>query len=121
MLELFSSSVFVSCVFSSSWVVSEVSPTFFAYSLLIYPVYSPYFTSYQSPSSDISSHSSPIEINATISDSVDGSSLKLSVSVVTSTVSAFAILVKRKVNIVMLNRIQNPNLIYPGQCLKISR
>lgn len=24
-------------------------------------------------------------------------------------------------NIVMLNRIQNPNLIYPGQCLKISR
>ena len=24
-------------------------------------------------------------------------------------------------NIVMLNRIQNPNLIYPGQCLKLKR
>lgn len=24
-------------------------------------------------------------------------------------------------SIVMLNRIQNPNLIYPGQCLKINR
>ena len=89
--ELFSV-VFVSGLFS------VVVPVFSAYSLLIYPVYSPYFTSYQSPSSDINLHSSPIEINATISDSVDGSSLKLSVSVVTFTVSAFTMLDRIKVN-----------------------